>query len=93
MEDYNINLPDNVQEKLQHSDSDKAANEIEEEDENHTAIKKLNKLFESMKTGKRTGFLPGINEKDSSSPGNLKLNKLKSVINRNADQLLRMSEQ
>jgi hypothetical protein len=39
--------------------------EIDDEDDNHLAIKKLNHIFEGMKKGKRTGFLPGINDKDA----------------------------
>jgi len=36
--------------------------EIEEEDINKTAIHKLNRTLQLKKDGKRTGFLPGIND-------------------------------
>ena len=46
------------------SDSEGAKEEIMKEEQRMEALVKLNKRFSHKVQGKRTGFIPGVNEKD-----------------------------
>ena len=59
-ENYNITLPAEDQEQLEGSNSDAAAQDIEEEDFNYKALRNLNRLPGKQQAGESAQYNPGF---------------------------------
>ena len=56
---------------------------------------KLGKIFKNKESGKRTGFLPGIDgihTSDENSKNSMNFSKLKNIVDKNCDEIMLMAD-